>query len=193
METSSPQEIYFSVDVETAGPCPSQYSLLSIGACRVDAPRCTFYIELKPVNQKMTPAAAAVHHLDLKRLSERGTDPENALKQFESWVRNETPDGARPIFVAFNAAFDWMFVNDYFHRYIGYNPFGHSALDIKAFYMGLMGVSWEETALNQLLSRYLHRQEVTHHALRDALDQAEMFKIMLEEARRRADKTAPLS
>ena len=27
-----------------------------------------------------------------------------------------------------------MFVNDYFHRFLGRNPFGHAALDLKAFF-----------------------------------------------------------
>ena len=79
-----------------------------------------------------------------------------------------------------------MFVNDYFHRYLGHNPFGHSALDIKAFYMGLSGASWEETSMRYIAPRYLHDQQLTHHALRDALDQAEIFQRMLYEAQERA-------
>ena len=39
-------EAYISVDVETAGPNPGQYSLLSIGACLVFVPAKTFYVEL---------------------------------------------------------------------------------------------------------------------------------------------------
>jgi hypothetical protein len=42
-----------------------------------------------------------------------------------------------------------MFVNSYFHRFLGRNPFGHAALDMKAFFMGLTGVKWSETALQQ--------------------------------------------
>jgi hypothetical protein len=33
---SSKREIFISVDVETAGPIPGEFSLLSIGACDVD-------------------------------------------------------------------------------------------------------------------------------------------------------------
>jgi ribonuclease T len=33
---SQKREVFISVDVETAGPIPGEYSLLSIGACRVD-------------------------------------------------------------------------------------------------------------------------------------------------------------
>ena len=35
-------EIFVSVDVETAGPIPGEYSLLAIGACAVYEPHLTF-------------------------------------------------------------------------------------------------------------------------------------------------------
>ena len=41
-------EIYISVDVETSGPIPGEYSLLSIGARSVGHPEQNFYSELKP-------------------------------------------------------------------------------------------------------------------------------------------------
>ena len=128
-------ETYFSVDIETAGPNPGQYSLLAIGACTLGPRPSTFYIEVQPVNKQITPEAYAVHHLDMKRLSERGLPPASAMASFEEWVLAETPEGSRPVFLAFNAPFDWMFIADYFHRYLNRNPFGFSALDIKAFYM----------------------------------------------------------
>ncbi|MGS8295842.1 hypothetical protein ACQ93L_22750, partial [Escherichia coli] len=41
-------EIFVSVDIETSGPVPGLFSLLSIGACLVHAPDVRFYAELKP-------------------------------------------------------------------------------------------------------------------------------------------------
>ena len=35
-------EIFVSIDVETSGPIPGEYSLLSIGACLVSDPDTTF-------------------------------------------------------------------------------------------------------------------------------------------------------
>jgi len=171
---------YVSVDVETAGPNPSQYSLLTIGACTLSERPSTYYVEVKPVNDRITPEAYAIHHLDLKRLAERGISPHEAMTSFETWLKAEAPEGKKPVFVAFNAPFDWMFVCDYFHRYLGRNPFGHNALDIKAFYAGLTGAAWPETTLSSIRQRYLGEREITHHALRDALDQAEIFLKMLE-------------
>jgi inhibitor of KinA sporulation pathway (predicted exonuclease) len=81
-----------------------------------------------------------------------------------------------------------MFVNDYFHRYMDRNPFGHSALDIKSYYMGLNNVSWSDTSMRNVGKRYLGDQQLTHHALTDALDQAEIFKLMLEQSRYIVDR-----
>lgn len=173
---------YISVDVETAGPNPSQYSLLSIGACVVCDPRRTFYVELQPVNDNLLPSALSISGLSMEKLTEQGLAPAEAMARFEVWAEEQMTEGQRPIFVAFNAPFDWMFVNDYFYRYIGQNPFGHSAIDIKAFFMGVAGVSWAETTMRQPASRYSDTRRLTHHALQDAVDQARLFRNMLREA-----------
>lgn len=175
-------EFYISVDVETAGPNPGQYSLLAIGACTIHEPRATFYIELQPVNQANVPTAMAIHRLDLEQLAQNGIPPADAMAQFEAWLQQVTPPGSRPVFVAFNAPFDWMFVADYFHRTLGRNPFGHSALDIKALYMGLQGVPWSETAMRHVARRYQCSGELIHHALDDALNQARLFECILAAA-----------
>jgi DNA polymerase III epsilon subunit-like protein len=175
-------EAHVSVDVEAAGPNPSQYSLLSIGACLVADPQRAFYVELQPVNDNATPEALAVSRLSLEQLAERGLPPAEAMARFEAWLAAEIPPDRQPIFVAFNAPFDWMFVNDYFHRFLGRNPFGHAALDLKALYMGLAGVHWSETTMQHVSARYLSGRHLAHHALRDAQDQAELFQAMLAEA-----------
>lgn len=175
------QDFYISVDIEAAGPNPSEYSLLTIGACTLADPPETFYVELQPVNNKLTQESFAIHRLDMKRLSERGVPPEEAMTSFVAWLKSVTPEGGKPVFVAFNAPYDWMFINDYFYRYLGHNPFGHTAVDIKAYYMGMNHVPWEETTMKHLGPRYLGSREITHHALRDAIDQAEIFRKMLAE------------
>lgn len=177
----SHSETYISVDVETAGPNPGSYSLLSIGACLVADPTRAFYVELQPVNDNALPRALEVSGLTLEHLAEHGLPPAEAMVQFDTWVLRETPSGHRPVFVAFNAPFDWMFVCDYFHRFLGRNPFGHSALDIKAFYMGLSGVQWHETSMTYIAARYLDGHPLTHNALHDAQDQAKIMRKILAE------------
>ncbi|MGD9091507.1 MAG: 3'-5' exonuclease [Anaerolineales bacterium] len=177
-----PLETFISVDVETAGPNPSDYSLLTIGACAILDRPSTFYVEIKPVNTNFVPEALAVSRLSMDRLAERGLEPLDAMKRFATWLKDEIPVDQRPIFLAFNAPFDWMFVNDYFHRYLGHNPFGHAALDIKSYFMGLAGVTFAETSMRHVGPRYLGEQQLTHHSLRDAMDQADIFRKMQAEA-----------
>ncbi|GIV64190.1 MAG: hypothetical protein KatS3mg045_1529 [Bellilinea sp.] len=170
---------YISVDVETAGPTPDQFALLSIGACTVVQPRQTFYIELQPDREDVDPQAMAVHGLSMEALRQNGLPPQEALLKFEAWVHQVVPSPHKPIFLAFNAPFDWMFVHTYFIRYLGRNPFGHKALDIKAFYMGLSGQPWEKTSGSRLHRLFRHSDGLTHNALQDALDQAILFENML--------------
>lgn len=179
-------ETYFSVDVETSGPNPGQYSLLALGACTVFEPLETFYMEIQPVGDAFTPEALAVCKLDLQNLKANGLPPAQAMRNFARWVKGAAPRGTRAVFVALNAPFDWMFVNDYFHRYLGRNPFGHSALDIKALYMGLTGADWQDTSLSAMAERYQMDLELTHNALQDAIDQAGVFHRVLNEAQSRS-------
>jgi ribonuclease T len=175
-------ETYISVDVETAGPNPGEYAMLSIGACTVTEPIETFYLEIQPDKEAFSPEALQVSGLNMNELREHGVPPEQAMKQFADWVAEITPRAHKPVFLAFNAPFDWMFVNDYFHRYLGYNPFGHSALDMKAFFMGLQGVAWSETGFENATEHYKISHPLTHNALQDARDQAELFRKMLEKS-----------
>lgn len=181
--TAQNNEIYISVDVETAGPNPGTFALLSIGACLADDPDQTFYVELQPDKNAFQSEALAISGLKLDELAKTGQSPKQAMQAFADWVAQVTPPGGKAIFVAFNAPFDWMFVAEYFHRYLGHNPFGHSALDMKAFFMGLRGVAWGETGMDAVSEALLGKRSLSHNALQDALDQAELFREMLRQAR----------
>ena len=111
MESSIQLEPFISVDVETAGPSPGQYSLLSIGACTISSPQQTFYVELQPLNDLMQPEAYAIHGLSLEELRQQGVPPKVAMERFDAWLLDVLPEGSAPIFLAFNAPFDWSFVN----------------------------------------------------------------------------------
>jgi len=178
-------ETFISVDVEAAGPYPGEYALLSIGACTLDKPQSTFYVELKPDTPQITQESHAVHQLSLDQLHRTGFEPAEAMRRFANWLEEVTPPAHRPIFVAFNAAFDWMFVNVYFNKYLGRNPFGHTALDIKALYMGFQKTTWAETSLRLISERYFPQPPLKHHALQDALDQCELFEKILADINRK--------
>ena len=174
---SDRSEVFVSVDVETSGPIPGVYSLLTIGACAVDAPERTFACRLKPIGEGADPEAMAVTGLSLDELRISGLEPFAAMTSFTEWLSELTSEGSRPIFVGLNAPFDWSFVNYYFHRFGKGNPFGFTALDIKAFYMGVTGCRWRETKSSAMASRLRPTGSGTHDALQDALHQAELFRL----------------
>ena len=174
-------EIRISVDVEASGPSPSTGSLLSIGACLVDDLEDSFYRELQPIpDLPWDRAAERIHGLSRTRLAEQGLAPAVAMADLVGWVERVAPEGTMPVFVGFNAPFDWMFVADYLHRFVGRNPFGYAALDLKAVFLGRHGIArWAETTKEYV--RAVHPVDLphTHNALDDARFQAMLARQLL--------------
>lgn len=169
--------MFVSVDVEASGPIPGVYSLLAIGACAVDGDEA-FSCEIKPLNDNADPKAMEVIGLSLGTLKERGLGPTQAMRRFSEWLQGLPSKGGPLVFVGLNAPFDWSFINYYFHRFLGSNPFGYTALDLKAYYMGVAGCHWDE-ATSSTMSRVLKPQlEPNHDALQDARFQAELYRLI---------------
>ena len=174
----SNREVFLSVDVETSGPIPGEFSLVTIGACDAFHPQQTFSCELKPTTRNADPKALEVTGLSLDRLERDGLDPAVGMQKFGDWVISTAGPDATPVFVGFNAPFDWSFVNYYFHRYLGENPFGFAALDIKSMYMGAARSSWAQTRSSQIAAALNPTLKGDHDALHDAQYQAELFRLI---------------
>jgi DNA polymerase III epsilon subunit-like protein len=172
-------EFYVSVDVETSGPIPGEYSLLSIGACLVHEPSKSIYIELQPEKTNHDPEAVAVSGLSLDRLTAEGLHPREAMLSLERWLNSICPPNQKPIFVGLNAPFDWSFINYYFHKFTGANPFGFSAIDIKAYFMGSFHTKWAQTKSSKMTAMLRPLSAPTHNAQDDAKFQAELFSLMM--------------
>ncbi|MFF8942736.1 3'-5' exoribonuclease domain-containing protein [Streptomyces sp. NPDC014864] len=175
-----------SVDIEADGPIPGPYSMLSLGAAvagtqdadgftAADPTRHTFYRELRPISTEFVPEALAVSGLDRERLGREGAEPAAALTEFTDWVR-EVSAGAQPVMCGYPAAFDWMFLYWYLIRFTGTSPFGHSGcLDMKTLYAVKAGLPLRAVAKGTMPRGLLSRRRHTHHALDDAVEQAELF------------------
>jgi len=178
-------EAWISVDVEASGPTPGSGSLIAIGACLVDQPEVQFEATIAPIpGLPWSASAQEVHGLTREHLATEGASPENAMRSFADWV-TAVAAGRRPVFVGFNATFDWMFVADYFHRFVGRNPFGTSGLDLKALYLGRhLGEvrRWADTTSENVVRRYPVELPHTHLPLDDALEQAELCRRILDGA-----------
>lgn len=180
------QEMFVSVDVESSGPIPGEFSMLSLGACLVDSPSTAFSMELQPLNGNFEAEALAVTGLSMDDLARTGLPPEEGMSKFASWIEMHVPGDATPIFVGLNASFDWSFVNYYFHRFIGTNPFGFAALDIKALFMGATACDWQETKSSSIAKLVRPSLKSSHDALDDARYQAELFRLIREVAARKS-------
>lgn len=180
------KEAYISVDVEASGPVPGSYSMLSVGACLIEDLGQEFYVELKPISVHFIPEALHLTGFSLEDLTTRGADPAEAMARLSSWL-DSVAGGKQPLFVGFNAGFDWSFINYYMHVYHGSNPFGFAPLDIKSYYAGVSGCSWEETKSSRLPSSLKPEgstREKVHNALSDARYQAEIFQRILRKHNR---------
>jgi hypothetical protein len=178
--------VYISVDVEADGPIPGPYSMLSFGAAvagRHDASGFTpaapdahtFYRELRPISDTYDAEAVAVSGLDRERLLAEGADPAAAMAAFVVWVE-EARGGAKPIVVGYPACYDWMFLYWYLMRFAGRSPFGHSGcLDMKTLYAVKAGLPLGGVAKRTMPRHLLPDRPHTHHALDDAMEQAELF------------------
>lgn len=173
-------EIYISTDIEATGPIPGEYSMYELGASVVGSVSEKFFSEINLLNDNYIPEALSSCGRTIDELKNRpnSVEPHIAMANFAEWVKQMSLK-SRPVFVAFNATFDWMFVHWYFHKFLGFGPFGISGLDIKAYYMGMTNCSWANTSKRNIPAMFHSSKPHTHNAVDDASEQAEVFQKIL--------------
>ena len=125
------------LDIESDGPIPGDYSMISFGAVLVDEHLDkTFYGKMKPISENWIPEALAVSGFTREQtlqFDEAG----KVMRDFALWI--ESVSKSRPLFFSDNNGFDWQYINWYFHHFTGENPFSHSSNNIGSLYKGLVG------------------------------------------------------
>lgn len=161
------------VDIESDGPIPHKYSMVCFGAVVVEPSLSkTFYGKTKPISDEWDEKALSIsgfsreEHLTFD-------EPGEVMADFAEWLNNNVKD--RPIFISDNLAFDWQWINYYFHYYIGKNPFGFSGRRIGDLYSGLekdffAGSKWKK----------FRKTAHTHNPVDDALGNAEALLTIRE-------------
>lgn len=142
----------------------------------------TFYAELRPISGDFVPEAAAVSGLDRERLVREGRDPVEAMSEAGRWVRARAREAkALPVFAAYPLGFDWLFMYWYFMRFAeGGSPFGHArALDMKTLYAARAGAKIGDSVKGKMPPGLLSARPHTHHALDDAVEQAELLQNLM--------------
>jgi hypothetical protein len=155
---------YVMVDVEADGPVPGDYSMICFGAVLVqEGLNRTFYGRLKPVSGQWIAGALAVS--GFTREETLGFDePKTVMESFATWLK-ETTKG-RAFFISDNNGFDWQFINWYFWRFTGGNPFGHSSTNLGSLYKGMVKDTFQNF-------KHLRKTPHTHNPVDDAIGNAE--------------------
>ncbi|MEM7152117.1 MAG: 3'-5' exoribonuclease [Myxococcota bacterium] len=184
-------DVYFSADVETDGPIPGPYSMLSFALVvagsfdgtqfrRPPSHEDSFYAELKPISTQFEPEALAVNGLDRQALLEAGADPAAAMERAHRWISERCGSG-RPVLVAYPLSFDWSWLYWYFVRFAGSSPFKHSrCFDVKTAVAIKRGIPIASAGRKGLPAALQSSRPNTHHAVDDAIAQAEIFANVFE-------------
>jgi hypothetical protein len=183
---------YFSADVETDGPIPGVYSILSFALVyagsydgnkfqRPSDYRNNFYRELKPISDSFQPEALRINGLDRSRLLREGVAPSTAMTEACRWV-NEVAGSSHPVLVAYPLSFDWSWLYWYFFRFSAEgSPFHHSrCFDIKTAFAVKAGIPISGAGRQRIYEFLRPSREHSHRALDDAVEQAQIFANVFE-------------
>ncbi len=158
------EAIWVAVDVEADGPCPGLFSMTQIGAVMLlpNGEMDTFMGNLRPISDEYIQQA-----LDVCGHTREETmgfdDPYVVMRKFKDWLA-----GYRVMFISDNNGFDWQFVNYYFHKYCGTNPFGFSSTNLGSLYKGCVGSLYKNF-------KHLRDTKHTHNPVDDAMGNMEAF------------------
>ena len=179
-------EIYVSTDIEADGPVPGPHSMLSFASAAYLADKTL--VGTFEANLETLPGATG----DPQTMAWWETQPEawaacrenprpvaEAMREYVGWLK-ALP--GRPVFVAYPAGFDFLFVYWYLIRFAGHSPFSHSALDMKTFAMALLKTGYRDATKRNMPRRWFDAGlPHTHVALGDAIEQGALFCNMLAE------------
>lgn len=163
---------YIMVDIESDGPIPGDFSMVSFGAVVVDEKLDrTFYGKLKPISDNWNPEALLVSGHS-REDTIHFSDPKEVMLDFKNWIHQNSK--GRPIFISDNNGFDWMFIFWYFHHFIGENPFGHSSRRLSDLFCGMQKDTFAKW-------KHLRKTAHTHNPIDDAMGNAEVLLLMKNE------------
>ena len=163
---------YIIVDVEADGPIPGKYSMVCFGAVVLEPTLSkTFLGRVRPISYEWKSDALAVSGFTREEHENFG-DPAVVMSNFADWMKNNSV--GKPTFISDNVAFDWQWINFYFHSYLDRNPFGFSGRRIGDLYCGMK----MDTGLNSEWKSKFRRTKHDHNPVNDAKGNAEALLAM---------------
>jgi hypothetical protein len=178
-------EIYVSTDVESDGPIPGPHSMLSFASAAYGADKtlvATFSRNLHTLpGASGHPDTMAWWRTQPDAWAECRRDPHDpgvALPEYVAWLK-QLP--GPPVFVAYPAGFDFLFVYWYLIRFAGESPFSFSALDVKTYAMAVLRKEYRQSTKRNMPRHWFDPLPHSHKALDDAIEQGALFCNMLVE------------
>lgn len=165
--------------MEADGPIPGPHSTRNFGsaACLADKTLLrTFHADLRTL-----PGATSHpdtmkwwnnHRAVYEATRENTKPPARVMPKYVAWLK-DLP--GKPVFVAYPAAYDFMFVYWYLMRFAGESPFSHSALDMKTLAMAILGREYRKIGKRNIPRERFDPISHTHIALDDSIEQGELF------------------
>jgi len=163
----------FVVDVESDGGLLGVNSMVCFGAVKLTddlKTTPTFYGQTKPISDIYNEKALAIsgfsreEHLKFK-------DPLYVMAEFAEWINANTK--GRPILISDNNGYDASWINFYFLKFYGKNPFGWSSRRIGDLYCGMVKDIWASWK-NMRVTKH------DHNPVSDAMGNAEALLKMKE-------------
>ncbi|MBM4200239.1 MAG: exonuclease [Gammaproteobacteria bacterium] len=185
MSTQRPPELYLSVDIEADGPIPGPHSMLSLGAVAYTAEGESvgdFSVNLETLPDARPHPSMTEWWQQFpeawQACRESPEAPALAMTRFADWIEGLP---GLPIFVAWPATWDFMWVYWYLIQFTGRRPFSEHGIDIRSYAMGMRRKPFGRSGKNYLPKRWISASAHTHIALDDAREQGELFMNMFKE------------
>lgn len=155
---------FIVVDVESDGQEFGKHSMVCFGAVVVEPSlKKTFYGKTRPISNIWVPEALEVSGFSREE-HEKFDDPLDVMADFAEWLKENSI--GNPILISDNNGYDAAWINYYFHKFYGSNPFGWSSRRIGDLYCGMKmdaKAQW----------KHLRKTRHTHNPVDDAMGNAE--------------------
>ena len=157
---------YIVVDVEADGNLLGLNSMVCFGAVLVDKEGKldqTFYGKTAPISDYFDPEALAISGFSREEHL-KFDNPLEVMTNFKLWIEEHSK--GNPILLSDNNGFDASWINWYFIKYLGENPFGWSSRRIGDMFAGFMNNSHYKWKQHRITKH-------THNPVDDAKGNAE--------------------
>lgn len=182
------KEVYYSIDIETVGPIPGEYSMISLGCAAFEkgnrTPLSTFEMNLQELPGAKRDPSTMEWWKTQPEAWEASTRnpiyPGQVMYKFNEWVKEVS--GNRSSVAVVYPTWDYMFIQWYFCHFNTHNPFGLGCLDIKTKAHEILGGPFKNITKKKFPKHWFEGCPAHNHtALQDAIGQGILFINMSED------------